>query len=203
MRVLLADDHPVVRNGLRRLLNRDLGFEVVGEACTVRETVKLVDAVHPDVLLLDLSLQGGSSLSMVREFASRTKVLAFTMHDEPAYVQRVLGSGGRGYVLKEASDAELLAALRAVAEGKTYVYPTVVAKLLQTLSRTNGGGIKLSPRETEVLSLVALGYSQREIAGLLGVGVRTVETYRNRLSEKLQLRTRPEMVRYARAEGLV
>lgn len=204
MRILIADDHRVVRTGLRLLLESRPDLKVVGEASSGPEALATARAEKPDLVILDLSMPGGSGLDMVAALAALSKVLVLTMHDDAAYVRQVLEAGGSGYVLKDAADVELLAAIDAVAAGQTYVYPTLAAQLMTAKSAPAArGAMALSPRESEVLRLIALGHTNQEIADQLNVGVRTVETYRTRLCEKLQLHTRSELVRYALEQGLV
>ena len=197
MRLLIVDDHRVVRSGLRLLLQTQPHLNVVGEASSGAEALELARREQPDLVILDLAMPGGSGLLHLKELARMARVLVLTMHDDVAYVRQVMQAGGCGYVLKEAADVELLAAIEAVAAGQTYIYPTLAARLLQAERPRESQVAPLSPRELEVLRLVALGHTNQEIAEQLQVGVRTVETYKNRVCEKLGLHTRSEMVRYA------
>ncbi|MBP2018912.1 two-component system response regulator NreC [Symbiobacterium terraclitae] len=197
MRILIADDHRVVRTGLRMLLESYPGFEVVGEASNGLEALQMTRRLRPDLVVLDISMPNGSGLSYLRELSPLSRVLVLTMHDDPAYVRQVIQAGGSGYVLKEAADVELLSAIQHVMSGQTYIYPTLAARLVEEKSNRAGASVPLSPRELEVLRLVALGHTNQEIAARLGVGVRTVETYKSRICEKLGVYTRSEMVRYA------
>lgn len=203
MRILIADDHRVVRKGLRILLEMQPAFEVVAEASSGPEAVVLTEQVRPDLVILDLAMPGGSGLEIVATLAKMARVLVLTMHDDMAYVRQVMAAGGSGYVLKEAADVELLAAIAAVAAGQTYIYPTLAAGLLQPRAVTRNASVPLSPREVEVLRLFALGYTNQEIADQLTVGARSVETYKERLCEKLGLHTRYELVRYAIEQKLI
>lgn len=203
MRILVADDHRVVRKGLRLLLEMQAGLQVVGEASTGPEAVALARRLKPDLIILDLAMPSGAGMESLQALAREARVLVLTMHDDIEYVRGVLQAGGSGYVLKEAADTDLLAAIEAVAAGKTYVYPTLAAALLQVTPAQREETASLSPRELEVLKLVALGHTNQEIADLLKVGVRTVETYKERLCEKLGLHTRPELVRYALDRRLI
>lgn len=203
MQILIADDHRVVRSGLRLLLEAQPDMEVVGEASSGPEALAMVRQIRPDLIILDLSMPGGTGLEYLQAIAVETRVVVLTMHDDVAYVQQVMQAGGSGYVLKEASDVELLSAIRTVSAGQTYVYPTLAARLIQAEPRSKGPAVPLSPREGEVLRLVALGHTNQEIADQLQVGVRTVETYKQRVCEKLGLFTRSEMVRYALEHKLI
>lgn len=203
VRLLIADDHRVVRTGLRLLLERQPDVEVVGEASAGAEALAMARELRPDLVILDLSMPGGSGLEVIAALATETRVLVLTMHDDPAYVRQVLRAGGHGYVLKEAADAELLAAMATVAAGRRYVYPTLAAPLLEPTPPVAVPRLSLSPRELEVLRLFALGHTFQEIAAQLAVGVRTVETYKTRLCEKLGMHTRAELVRYAIEQRLI
>lgn len=201
IRLLLADDHAVLRSGLRLLLGNQPDMAVVAEASDGFETLQMCRQHRPDMLLLDLSmpnLDGLAVLSHLREEMPGLKVLVLTMHEDPEYVRATLAAGARGYVLKRAVDVELLSAVRTVAGGATYVYPTLIGPLMAPAEQPAADPAPiLSQRETEVLQLVALGHSNQEVSEKLAVGVRTVETYKARLMEKLGLRSRAELVRYA------
>lgn len=203
VRILIADDHRVVRSGLRLLLQTRPHLEVVGEASSGPEALELARTLRPDLVILDLAMPGGSGLENVQAISALTRVLVLTMHDDVAYVRQVMQAGGSGYVLKEAADVDLLAAIEAVAAGRQYIYPTLAARLLQGEAPRSEKGAALSPRELEVLKLVALGHTNQEIADSLQVGVRTVETYKTRICEKLGVHTRSEMVRYALEQRLI
>lgn len=210
VRILLADDHGVMRSGLRYLLKAQPGFLVVGEAASGLEAVDRTRSLKPDLVVLDLSMPGMGgldALKRIRDEVPWVRVLVLTMHDDPEYVRQALASGAAGYVLKAAADSELITAIRTVAAGETYVYPTLAARLVargQEASHTEGdtSGV-LTPRETQVLQLLALGYTNQEIAQELHVGVRTVETFRKRVLEKLGLHTRAELVRYVLDHNLM
>ncbi len=213
IRVLVADDHAVLRAGLRMLLNAQPDIEVVAEAAENSEALRLAKNVSPDVMTLDLTMPGGGSIKMIERLAQEcpaTRVVVLTMHDDPAYLQAVLAAGGYGYVVKTAADAELLTAIRAVSRGRTYVDSHLkhdtspsgssVKAPLGSLGKPAAG---LSEREREVLILVAKGHTNKEIADRLFLSVKSIETYRARLTEKLGLRTRAELVRYALEIGLL
>ncbi|MBI3988416.1 MAG: response regulator transcription factor [candidate division NC10 bacterium] len=212
--VLLADDHAVLRTGLRMLINAQPDMEVVGEAADGREAIEAAEQFQPDVLLLDLTmpgLGGLSALGVIREKAPGTKVLVLTMHDDEGYLRQVLRSGGSGYVVKRAADVELLSAIRAVKRGEVYVHSSMTKALVggvfdRRVEREAGSSDRfddLSDREKEVLRLLARGYTNQQIADMLFLSVKTIETYRARLMEKLKLRTRAELVHYALKKGLL
>lgn len=210
VRILLVDDHGVVRSGLRHLLSVQAGFTVVGEASSGLEAVDLARSLKPDLVVLDLSMPGMSgldALQRMRDEVPWVKVLVLTMHDDPEFVRQALSSGAVGYVLKAAADSELITAVRTVSAGGTYVYPTLAARLVvrgQAPSQAEGDSARaLTPRETQVLQLLALGYTNQEMAQELRLGVRTVETFRRRILEKLGLHTRAELVRYALNHNLI
>jgi len=211
-RVLLADDHAVLRSGLRLLLTSQNEFVVVGEASSGTETLSIAEQLQPDLILLDLnmpSLGGLDALPMLRKLVPSARILILTMHDEPQYLRQALKHGASGYVLKKAADAELLSAIRAVLHGEVYVHPSMTRILLEDMlpdSQSvdqNDAWDSLSEREQEVLKLVALGYTSAEIATQLSLSAKTVETYRARGMEKLGLRTRAALVKFALQEGLI
>ena len=214
IRILVADDHTLMRTGLRLLLDSQPDMEVVGEASDGRETVSQATALSPDVVLLDLSMpnvNGIQALRMLRHRLPEARILVLTMHDDDGYVRRVLEAGGAGYLVKEAADLELLSAIRAVARGETYVHSSLTGTLLkaafevpaQDQTESPDAFSALSERKKEVLRLLAHGYTYKEVAEKLRVSVKTVETYRARLMEDLNLRTRAELVRYAVQQGLL
>jgi two-component system response regulator NreC len=204
IRVLLADDHSVVRHGLRQLLEADGGFAVVAEAADVPSTLEMVRAWHPDVLILDLNMPGGSSLDAIpqlRSVSPETQIVILTMQSEPAYARRALGAGALGYVLKDGADEELVEAVRRAAVGQSYLHPRLGARV--AAEPRTGPPDTLSDRELQVLRLVALGYTNGEIADRLSLSVRTVETHRAHIHQKLRLRSRSDLVRYALAHDLL
>jgi DNA-binding NarL/FixJ family response regulator len=209
VRVALCDDHAIVRSGLRRILDAEHDLEVVGEAGSVREAVVLARAERPDVFVMDLGLPDGSGITgtaEVRKASPATRVLVLTVHDDVAYLRRAFEAGADGYMVKEAADVELVRAVRQVASGRQYVHPSLGAALLAPdapPARLGGPGGKLSEREGEVLRLIALGLTNAEIAERLYLSVRTVETHRAHIHRKLDIRSRAELVRFARAAGFL
>lgn len=207
--VLLADDHAVLRAGLRALLRAEPDIVVVGEAADGRQAVTLARELRPDVLLLDLSmprLGGLDALGELRRLVPECRVLVLTMHNDEGYLRRALAAGAAGYVLKQADDRELLVALRAVARGQVYVSPALAPALLEDLLPQRVRIVPsaqecLSDREEEVIRLVAQGYTSQEVADQLQLAVTTVETYRARAMQKLGLHGRAQLVRYALQAG--
>jgi two-component system, NarL family, response regulator NreC len=204
IRIVLADDHAVVRSGLRMLLDSEHGFEVVAEASDIDSARRYVRGHHPHVLVLDLNMPGGSSLEAIpaiREESSATQIVVLTMQQEPAFAREALGAGALGYVLKEAADEELVEAVRRAAAGESYLNPRLGARI--AAEPPAGPPDDLSEREVDVLRLIALGQTNAEIAEQLFLSVRTVETHRAHIQQKLRLSTRAELVGYALEHGLV
>ncbi len=219
IRVLIADDHAVLRAGLKLLIGAEPDMEVVGEAADGPETVRRAHASAPDVVLLDLSMPGGRAMQTIEALvrrapspASPPHVLVLTMHDDAASMQAALLAGASGYIVKKAADIELLTAIRAVHRGRTFVDLTRPGEevrsheVVRRVSRDSpaGGQLRpLSPREAEVLRLLARGHTYKEAADHLGVSVKTIETHRKRLADKLGLRSRAELFRFAVEVGLL
>ena len=206
-RVLIVDDHAVVRSGLRRLLE-DEGFEVVAEAGDMRNAIFEARAHTPDVILMDVVMPDGSGIEAtpaVLKEAPDAKVLVLSMQDDPRYVREAFDAGASGYVLKEAADTELVQAIREVAGGGRYVHPALGARMITAAAeeRRRAEEDPLSEREREVLRLLALGHTNQEIAKMLYISVRTAETHRAHIMQKLRLTTRAELVRYALDQGLL
>jgi two-component system response regulator NreC len=201
--VVIADDHSLLRRGLRQLLE-DEGVAVVAEAGDVDTARRYVRGHHPDVLVLDLNMPGSSSLEAIPEIRSEspgTQIVVLTMQNEPAYARQALGGGALGYVLKEAADDELVAAVRAAAAGESYLNPRLGAKV--AAEPPPGPPDGLSEREVEVLRMIAFGHTNAQIAEKLYLSVRTVETHRAHIQQKLRLSDRSELVRYALEHKLV
>ena len=207
IRVVLADDHRVVRSGLRLLLGAEDGIEVVAEAGDVDGALRAVLGYKPDVLVLDLTMPGTETsleaLPSVRERSADTATVVLTMQADPEFARSALRAGALGYVLKEAADTELVEAVRRAAEGATYLNPSLGAKLATMPATPAGPPDDLSEREVEVLRLIALGHTNAEIAEQLFLSVRTVETHRSQVQRKLGRTTRAELVRYALDHGLL
>ena len=204
--IVLADDHRVVRSGLRMLLESDGRFVVVDEAGDVPGTLTTVRSHRPHVLVLDLNMGGESSLDSIpqlRRDAPETQIVVLTMQENPAFAQAALRAGAVGYVLKDAADDELMNAVVSAAQGRTYLNPELGAKLATAPSDPEGRPDGLSPREVEVLSLIALGHTNSEIASSLFLSVRTVESHRAHIQQKIGLTTRADLVGYARSHGLL
>ncbi len=208
IRLLIVDDHQLVRSGLRRLLEAEEDFEVEDEAGTAYDAVRLARLHKPDVILLDVVMPGGSGIDAIPqivEASPETKVLTLSMQDDPSYVRAAFAAGAKGYVLKEAADDELLAAVREVARGGNYVDHTLGSRLAvyDATAAAAKEADPLSEREREVLRLLALGYTNQEISKQLYISVRTAETHRARIMQKLRLGTRAELVRVAIERGLL
>lgn len=210
IRVLLADDHAVLRAGLRALLSREPDMEVVGEAASGSEALAKVEQLQPDVVLMDISMPGMEGLEATAQIKQKhhgVKVLILTMHEDRRYLLPALKAGAAGYVVKRAADVELIGAIRAIQRGEAFLHPAMAKLLVEEYaeSKTVGGseGQVISDRETEVLRLIAEGLSYKEMADRLGISVKTVETYRERIKEKLNLHSRAELVRYALERGLL
>src|SRR6476646_6222133 len=206
--VLVVDDHAVVRAGITLLLGREDDLEPVGEAASGREAIFEARSLKPDVILIDVVMPDGNGLEVIPTLLRErpeTKILVLSMHDDPRYVRDAFAAGASGYVLKEAADVEVVAAIREVAEGRSYVNPALGARLVaaEAKERAAAEADPLSEREHEVLRLLALGHTNQEIAKSLFISVRTAESHRARIMQKLRLSTRAELVRYALAHGLL
>ena len=200
IRIVLADDHAVVRSGLRMLLDAEPDFEVVAEAGDVETAARYVKGHRPAVLILDLNMPGEPSLPAIpslRESAPDTQIVVLTMQDETAFAREALRGGALGFVLKEAADAELVEAVRLASQGRKYLHPQLGARLAAEPPAPSGPPDGLSEREAEVLGLIALGHTNAEIGQRLYLSVRTVESHRAHIQQKLRLTSRAELVRYA------
>ncbi len=208
IRVVLVDDHAVVRSGLRLLVDREGDMSAVGEAGTAEQAVYRLIEDKPDVVVIDVTLgdtSGIDAIPKLLEVSPSAKVLVLSMHDDPRYVRDAFAAGASGYVLKEAADAEVVTAIREIANGGTYVNPTLGARLIahDAEQRAAAAADPLSDREHEILRLLALGHTNQEIAKTLYISVRTAETHRAHIMQKLGLTTRAELVRYALAHDLL
>lgn len=209
VRIAVCDDHAVMRAGLCRILEDDPELQVVGETTTADEAVLLAAREKPDVFVMDLSLAGENGISAtrrIREVSPLTRVLVLTMHEDVAYLREAFAAGATGYVLKKGAFAELTLAVRTIMTGERYVHPALGASLLNADTPPPGAGALLQPlssREAQILNFVVLGYTSVEIGNDLGLSPRTVETYRSRIQRKLGLRSRSELVKFARDSGLL
>ncbi len=208
VRVLIVDDHAVFRAGLRMLIDAEADMEAVGEAGNARDAVFQARALKPDVILMDVVMPDQSGLEVVPTLLHErpeTKVLVLSMQDDPQYVRQAFANGASGYILKEAADTEVVAAIREVAGGNNYVHPTVGARLIaaETAEARRAEEDPLSDREREVLRLLALGHTNQEISAQLFISVRTAETHRAHIMQKLRLTSRAELVRYALEQGVL
>jgi two-component system response regulator NreC len=206
--VVIVDDHAVVRSGLRLLLEREADLACVGEAANADDAIRRARDLKPDIVLLDVVMPGQNGIEATPEIlaaAPSAKVLVLSMQDDPTYVREAFSAGAMGYVLKEAADTEVVAAIREVAGGGRYVHPTLGARLAlaEAEAKARVDDDPLSEREREVLRLLALGHTNQEIAKMLYISVRTAETHRAHIMQKLRLSTRAELVRYALASGLL
>jgi two-component system, NarL family, response regulator NreC len=208
--ILLVDDHAVLRQGLKLILEGDKDLTVLGEAKNGQEALAKCMALKPHIVLLDLSLPGKNGLDVLQEIKSKcpgVKVLILTMHEDDMYLRKAIEGGADGYILKRAADTELLFSIRAILRGDMIVDPSFTKHLLDTLYSPRKPVSKknqpLSPREKEVLRLVALGYTNHELADKLLISIKTVETHKGRIKEKLSLSRRSDLVRFAMAEGLL
>ncbi|MGQ9918030.1 MAG: response regulator [Bryobacteraceae bacterium] len=207
IRILLADDHSMVRQGFRRILEAQADFEIVGEACDGKQAVELAAQLRPDVVVMDVAMPGLNGIEATRricESSPRTRVLALSMHREGVYVREILRAGARGYLLKDAFDADLVAAVRAVARGDGYIAPAVADCVLADYRQHVSDPVDLlTAREREILQLIAEGMTNKEIASRLNLSVYTVDAHRGRIMEKLNLHSVGELVRFALRKGLI
>jgi DNA-binding NarL/FixJ family response regulator len=207
IRVLIADDHPVVRDGLKSLIGREDDMEVVGEAADGESACREAAELQPDVVIMDISMplvSGAQATERLQQSAPHVKVLVLTIHDDKGHLRQLMAAGARGYVLKGSSNNELLRAVRAIAEGGMHIDSTLGSMVLSGFVRKlerSPHEVDLSRRETEVVRLVARGFTNKEITEQLGVSIKTVETYKARSMEKLGIKTRADIVRYAAQQG--
>jgi two-component system response regulator NreC len=208
IRTVVVDDHAVVRSGIKLLLEREEDIEVVGEAGNAKDAIFRARALKPDVILLDVVMPGQSGIEVLPELlkeSPETRVLVLSMQDDPSYVREAFAAGANGYVLKEAADEEVVAAVREIADGGRYVHPALGARLVAAEAEAAAAAQAdpLSDREREVLRPLALGHTNQEIAKMLYISVRTAETHRAHIMQKLRLSTRAELVRHALSQGLL
>jgi two-component system, NarL family, response regulator NreC len=211
IRIVVADDHALVRDGLRLLIAAEPDFEVVGEAGDGEEAVRLAQTLQPDLVLMDLTMpkKGGvQAIEEIKRANPKVRVLVLTMHDDQAYLRSVLAAGGDGYFVKQAAHSELIGAIRTVMRGRSYIGVSLGGGLREVADPAQAAGgrvgtAKLSGRELEVLTALAHGFTNSQIAKRMGVSVKSVETYRARLSDKLGFRHRADLVRYALEAGLL
>jgi two-component system, NarL family, response regulator NreC len=210
IRVLIADDHTIVRAGVRLLLDIESDIEVVGEAVEGREAVALTEKYLPDVVLMDIAMPVMDGLEATRQIKARcpgTNVLVLTMHRSDEYLFEMLKAGASGYVIKGAETDELIHAVRVIAQGGVFLYPTIASKLVQEYLHLAGAGDEatpaLSPREAEIMKLLAEGHSNKEIAEKLVISLSTVYTHRSKLMDKLGLTSRHDLIQYARRKGII
>lgn len=203
-RVLIVDDHPMMRDGLRLLIANESDLEVVGEADEANVALEEAERLKPDVAIVDITLRSSNGLDLIKDLQIRsphTAVLVLSMHDESLYAERVLRAGGRGYIMKQEGGNRIMEAIRQVAEGKTYVSPAVSAKIIESFSghvRGEKSAVEqLTDREFEVFQLIGQGFSTKEMADKLHVSVKTIEVHRVNIKEKLNTPTAPELIRYA------
>jgi len=209
-RVMIVDDHAIVRAGLRALLFEEAAFDLVGEAAGGYEALELVEKTKPDVLILDLSMPDLDGISVTRKIKPNfpdLKILILTLHEDEALLKEAIKAGAAGYILKRAAEAELISAIRTILRGDLYVDPSMVRGLLeesrQVQVKQSDPTETLTPRETEILRLIVEGYTNRQIGQELNISIRTVEGHRANISDKLGLHSRVELVRYARKTGLI
>jgi two-component system response regulator NreC len=209
-KILIADDHAIVRTGLRTLLKEESSMELVGEATGGYEAIKLVEDTTPDILLLDLSMPDLDGIAVTKKIKPRfpdLRILILTIHEDQAMLREAIRAGASGYILKRAAEAELISAINILMRGDMYVDPAMVRELFDETARTKRSKYEniepLTPRETEVLTYIVQGYTNRQIGEVLNISVRTVEGHRANLSGKLGLQSRVDLVRYARERGLI
>lgn len=212
IRIVLADDHVVMRNGLRLLLERQPNFEVVGEAADGRQTVEICDKLRPDVLVLDIAMPNLNGIEAARQVSAKwpqTSIVILSMHSDESYVLRALKAGARAYLLKDSAEADLINAIRAVSDGKAFFSPAISKMLMEDyMRRLEQRGVEdsyelLTTREREVLQLLAEGKSNKEVATMLNLSLYTVETHRGNILQKLNLHSVPELILYAVRKGVI
>lgn len=209
-KLFIVDDHPVFRAGLKTILMSETDFEIIGEAQSGEEALQKLNEMEPDIIVMDISMPGKDGIETTKEIRksnSKVKILLLTMFSDEAYLKEGLASGAQGYVLKRAVDTELINAIKIVLNGEHYIYPTLIPYLYkqadEKVEASETDKPHLSQRETEVLKLIALGYTQREISEELFVSIKTVETYKTRIMEKIGATKRSRLVKYAIKHNLI
>ena len=209
-RILITDDHAIVRTGLRTLLTAEPGMELVGEASGGFEAIELAEKVRPEVLLLDLSMPDLDGIQVTRALKAKLpdlRILILTVHEDQALLREAIRAGASGYIVKRAAESELISAINVVMRGDMYVDPSLMRALLvdsvPPASQPNNAAEQLTPREVQVLRLIVQGYTNRQVGAELNISVRTVEGHRANLAGKLGLQSRVDLVRYARERGLL
>ena len=207
-RIVLADDHPIVLTGLRNLIESESDFKIVGEATSGPEALKTIHDTRPDIAIVDISMPGMSGIVLTRrlsEEAADTKVLVLTLHEDRAYLKQALDAGARGYVVKRSAAANLVSAVRSVIAGGVYIDPAIVTRVFNRSQANHRGAMPeardLTDRETEVLKLSSLGLTNKEISHRIGVGVKSIETFKSRGLAKLEIQSRADLLRYASQVG--
>jgi two-component system, NarL family, response regulator NreC len=212
IRILLADDHNIMRNGLRLLLERQPGFQVVGEASDGRQTVEMSEALKPDVIVLDIAMPNLNGIEAARQIAGKlpdTAIVILSMHSDESYVLRALKAGARAYLLKDSAELDLIGAIKAVTEGKAFFSPAISKMLVEDyMRRMQQRGVEdsyelLTTREREILQLLAEGKSNKDVANVLNLSLYTVETHRGNMMQKLNLHSVPELILYAVRKGVI
>jgi two-component system, NarL family, response regulator NreC len=210
IRVIIADDHAIVRAGLRALIKEAADLELVGEATGGTEALDLVEKLQPQVLVLDISMLDMDGIAVtrrVKELYPNTRILILTVHEDEALLREAIKAGASGYILKHAAEIELISAIRSVLRGDLYIHPTMIRSLFKENPPSPVDSFppteELTPREIEVLRLIVQGYTNRQVADELGISTRTVEGHRANLTEKLGIRSRVDLLRYARERGWV
>jgi two-component system, NarL family, response regulator NreC len=209
-RVVIADDHAIVRGGLRALIHDEIDLDLVGEAAGGYEAIDLVQKNHPDVLVLDISMPDMDGLSVIRKLKPdfpELHILILTLHEDEALVKEAIKAGASGYILKRAAETELISAIQVILRGDMYIDPSMLRALFREtrtdVTQQNLPIETLTPRETEILKLIAEGYTNRQIGEQLTISIRTVEGHRGNITDKLGLHSRLELVRYARQHGII
>lgn len=212
IRILLVDDHPILRRGLQLIIKSQKNFDVVGEASCLNEAIRLTDELSPDLVVLDMSLPDGNGIQYIQEVKTRhstMKIIVLTVHDEEVYIKKVFMEGGNGYLLKKAADAELIYAIRAVSRGEMFLDSSLTRDFFEAMmnlySKGKAGRVgpgELSARQREILVLISQGFTDKQIAEKLKISIKTVESHKARIKEKLNMTHRSELVQYVLRNGI-